>query len=426
MAERLPRHGGMVIIGGGECGAHTAFALRERGWAGPVTVIGDEPVLAYERPPLSKASMVSEQWQPVHPYPAGAFADAGIRALTSTRVDRILPAGRTIQIAGRLLGYDRLLLAVGASPRRLPLPHGDGLLYLRTVQDARTIRAALGPGRRIAILGAGFIGLELAAAARTAGSGVVVIEGADRALGRAVPAAVAQEVTALHQAKQVQFRFGTTITAARRTGRQAVLALSTGEREIFDAVIAGIGAVPSTGLAEAAGLATDNGIAADECLRTSDTDIFAAGDCVSFPHRLFGGARIRLEAWRNALDMAATAAGNLLGAAKPHEAIPWFWSDHYDHSLHVAGLSSLATRYITRHRPDGVSIAFGLDDDNRLTCASAFGPGSTAARDIRLAEAMLRAETRPVPAQLADPGVPLKKLLSASPSPADERRAQRA
>jgi 3-phenylpropionate/trans-cinnamate dioxygenase ferredoxin reductase subunit len=184
----------------------------------------------------------------------------------------------------------------------------------------------------------------------------------------------------------------------------------------FDTVVAGVGAVPETGLAEKAGLAIDNGVRVDDRLTTSDPDIFAAGDCCSFPHPLYGGHRIRLEAWRNAQDQGRAVARNMLGDERPFAAVPWFWSDQFDLTLQIAGLPDAAAQEVVRDRPDGVTIRFGLGDDGRLLSAAAIGTGNAVAKDIRLAEMLIARRAVPDSATLADPAVPLKSLLRQAPS----------
>jgi 3-phenylpropionate/trans-cinnamate dioxygenase ferredoxin reductase subunit len=406
-------HGGMLIVGGGECGARAAVTLREKGWAGAITLVGRETLHAYERPPLSKTAMTSEACEPVHPFAKDQFDTLAIDLRTSSEVARIEPHRHQALLSdGAVIGYDKLLLAVGAQPRRLPFPAKAGLLYLRTHADALRIKSELVPGRQIGILGAGLIGLELAASARALGCEVTVIEAADRALGRAVPAPVAAQVTALHESQGVQFRWSTTVEQLDRIDEQLIAHTSDGKLLRFDVISVGIGAAPDISLAQVTGLAIDNGIAVDDRLRTSSADVFAAGDCASFPHPLFDGRRIRVESWRNAHNQAVTAAANMLGADQPYTAIPGFWSDQYDHTLQVTGLSALTSELVARTRDDSTVVHFGLDSGGRLVCASGFGPGSSVARDIKLAEKIIEEVGRPTTADLAASAVPLKALLT--------------
>lgn len=409
--DNFAPHGGMVIVGGGECGARAAFALRDKGWSGDVTVIGAEDLHAYERPPLSKSMMLGGKFDPVHPYSLDDFLTARIRLLRSTRVCEIKPTEHRIILEdGSHLGYAYLLLAVGGTPRRLPLPSSKDLLYLRTYEDALAILDQLQTDRNVCVIGAGLIGLEIAASARTRGCSVTVIEFADRALVRAVPPQVAAKVVELHQEKGVRFHWSTSATAVDRVDDKSLVTLSTGETLAFDAVAVGIGSVPNTDLAESAGLTVANGIAVDDRLRTSASEIFAAGDCTSFPHPIFGNTRMRLEAWRNALDQSLTAATNMLGGDESYRVIPWFWSDQYDHTLQVSGLPSLSMKTVERIRPDGVTIYFGLDEADRLVSASAIAPGNSVAKDIKAAQVLMSEGIHPTAAQLSDPALPILQI----------------
>jgi 3-phenylpropionate/trans-cinnamate dioxygenase ferredoxin reductase component len=409
---------GIVVVGGGECGARAVFELRAAGWTGPVTLVGAEDALPYERPPLSKSVMTGAA-QPTPLYDAAALRDADIGFIAGTAAIDIDRERRELVLAdGRRIPYERMLLATGAIPRRLPLHTGalDGVHYLRSQADALALRERLRPGARIGIIGGGFIGLELAASATERGCAVTVIEAAGRLMGRAVPAELAAILAARHDQAGVDVRCETSVAQLESRGQAVLIEHTTGDALECDAVVVGIGAVPETTLAEKAGLAVDNGIQVDDRLRTSDPDIFAAGDCCSFPHSLYDNRRIRLEAWRNAHDQGAAAARNLLGADQPYAAVPWFWSDQYELSLHVTGLPDAATSEVLRQRRDGVEIRFGLGSDGRLLSAAAVGPGNTAAKDIRLAEMLIAARSAPDPTALADPATDLKALLRAAKS----------
>jgi 3-phenylpropionate/trans-cinnamate dioxygenase ferredoxin reductase subunit len=314
-----------------------------------------------------------------------------------------------VLLEGETLSYERLLLATGARPRPLPLPGADGptVVTLRTLDDAARIRAALGPGRHLAVIGGGFIGLELAASARKLGAEVTVIEALPRLLTRGVPAEVAQVLYERHIAEGVSFHFGARLTAITAAG--VVLVEDTVIRA--DLVVVGIGALPNTELAVAAGLAIDNGIAVDATLATSDPDIFAAGDCCSFPQPLYDDRRVRLESWRSAQEQGTLAARNMLGSAEPVSGVPWFWSDQHDLSLQIAGLAEGAVTHVHRALKDGAFVLFHLGPDGRLLAASGIGAGNAVAKDIRLAEMLIARRAHPDPAALADPVVNLKRLL---------------
>jgi 3-phenylpropionate/trans-cinnamate dioxygenase ferredoxin reductase component len=396
----------MAIVGGGECGARAAFALRGAGYRGPVTLIGDEAELPYERPPLSKAPL-NGRIAPKSVAEAPRYAAAGIVTALGGPVAEIDRGGRAVLLAdGRRIPYERLLIATGAAARRLPLAEGQPVAHLRTVADARRIRAAARPGRRVVIVGGGFVGLELAATLRSIGVAVTVLEAAPRVLGRAVLPEIAAVLAARHAAAGVEIR---TAVAVEAVAADAV-ALADGSRIPADLVVVGIGAVPATGLAERAGLAIDDGIAVDATLATSDPDIFAAGDCCAFPCGP-DARRVRLESWRNAQDQGNHVAGSMLGAAAPYGRTPWFWSDQYELTLQVAGLPDPGAPAVRRALGGGAFVLFQLDAAGRLAAASGIGPGNAVARDIRLAEMLIERAAAPDPAALADPAVGLKSLL---------------
>lgn len=405
---------GMVVVGAGECGARAAMALREQGYGGPVTLVGAEPHLPYERPPLSKDAMTGDP-APREIVSRQRLSEAAVVLVASTEAQAIDRPAKSVRLgSGATLPYEKLLLATGASPRRLPLAEASRhCAYLRTLDDARAIRARLGPGSRLAVVGGGFIGLELAASARRTGAGVTVIEAQPRILGRAVPAEIAAVIHARHAAEGVRLLTGRGIAAIADTPGGVRLRLADGEMVEADLAVIGIGAVPDTRLAAQAGLAVDNGIAVDETLRTDDAAIFAAGDCCSFPLNLYGGRRVRLEAWRNAQEQGALAARNMLGAAEPHAAVPWFWSDQYDLGLQIAGLADAATETVRRDLGGDAFILFHLRPDGRLLAASGIGPGTAVARDIRLAEMLIAKGARPPREKLAAPEIKLKSLLAA-------------
>ncbi|UVK41416.1 FAD-dependent oxidoreductase [Mesorhizobium sp. AR10] len=405
----------MIIIGAGECGGRAALALRDLGYDGPVTLVGDEPHLPYERPPLSKDAMVSEAPEIKAIATDETFAARSIRHIHSVQAVAIDRAVHTVRLSdGAVLPYDKLLLATGSIPRKLPmLGLGGRCVYLRTFNDALAIRAHLRAGNRIAIVGGGFIGLELAAAARKLGADVTVIEAQPRILMRGVPAEIAEIVHAAHETEGVNILCGEGIAAIADDGAEVRITLAGGRDIVADLAVIGIGAVPVTGLAAEAGLTIDNGIAVDAELRTSDPDIFAAGDCCSFPLAVYSGRRVRLEAWRNAQEQGALAAKNMLGAGEAHAAVPWFWSDQYGLSLQIAGLSDEGHSSVRRDLGDGAFILFHLAQDGRLVAASGIGTGNSVARDIRLTEMLIGKRARPAPEALGSQAFKLKSLLAA-------------
>ncbi|WP_439631348.1 NAD(P)/FAD-dependent oxidoreductase [Shinella sp.] len=403
-----------VIVGAGECGARAAFALRDKGFEGTITLIGSETHLPYERPPLSKDALVAGAGPKFVAEPE-RYIEAGIDLLlgrTVSGIDRI--AKSVVMADGTVAPYDKLLLATGARPRALSgTIHGGRIATLRSHNDATRIRAHLVEGSHVAILGAGFIGLELAASARRLGATVTLVEGLPRVLSRGVPAEIAEIVTKRHLAEGVEILCGAKVARVEELAGEVRILLDDGRVVSANLLVVGIGAVPNTELAQAAGLTVENGIAVDGLLRTSDPDIFAAGDCTSYPLPLYGDRRVRLESWRNAQEQGQLAAANMLGGVEAHAAVPWFWSDQYDMTLQIAGLADGAVTTVRREMGEEAFILFHLDAEGRLIAASGIGPGTAVARDIRLAEMLIAARAHPDPAALVANHVKLKSLLAA-------------
>lgn len=393
-----------VIVGAGECGTRAAFALREAGFDGGIILVGAELHLPYERPPLSKPGPNGTTVREIAP--RERFAEAGITLLTGVEATALERRGRKVRLSdGRALPYDKLLLATGARPRTLPGdPQGYALTF-RTRDDAARIYDQARPGMQAVLIGAGLIGLELAAELRRRGVAVSVVEMADRALGRCVPASLARALTERHRREGIDFHFGAAVTGFAA----GAATLATGEVLPADLIVASVGVVPNTELAQAAGLAVDNGICTDARLHTDDPDVLAAGDCAACDHPRYG--RIRFESWRNAQDQGGAAARAMLGDRTPFAQIPWFWSDQYDLGLQVAGLPLPDHTTVTRALHGEARIEFHLSPDGRLAAASGLGPGTAVAKDIRLAEMLIAKEARPAPEALADPAVNLKQLL---------------
>ncbi|RKP48941.1 ferredoxin reductase [Cohnella endophytica] len=407
---------GIVIVGAGEAGARAALELRECGWTGSITLIGKESRAPYERPPLSKSALVEES----EPSPAFILDETKldrlrIQLITDSKVSEIDRNGRNVLMEdGCRIPYHRLLLTTGASPRKLALEGSDtsGVLGLRSFGDALAIRSRLLPGKHIVVIGGGFIGLEVAASAREKGCEVTIVEVGPRILMRGVPLPIAEVVEARHRSAGVEFKLGIGLAKIELEGDRYAIILADGTVVRCDTIIAGIGAIPETSLAAACGLDIDNGIVVNDKLTTSDPHIYAAGDCCSFPHALYDGQRIRLEAWRNAQDQGIVAARNMAGASESYAAVPWFWSDQYDLTLQVAGLPDRAATMVRRESPDGgFQVYFHLAEDGRIVAASGIGRGGLA-KEIRVAEMLIEREARPDPASLMNPEVKLKTLLA--------------
>ena len=397
---------GMVIVGAGECGCRAALALREAGFTGTVTLIGGEPHDPYERPPLTKPADGGAKLTTIAT--RQHLADNAIDYRAATWVTAIDRAARTIACTdGSRLPYTKLLLATGAAPRALPGDAAGVAKVMRTYDDAKAIYTAASAGTNIVIIGAGLIGLELAATLRQRGTAVTVVEAAPAAMQRAVLPAIADAIVARHRAEGVGLEFSAMVDAVAADA----VTLTDGRTLPADLVVAAIGVTPVTDLAAAAGLAVDNGIVVDRHLRTADPDVYAAGDCCSFP--LSDGRHVRLESWRAAQQHGTTAARNMAGHDETYTAVPWFWSDQYDLGLQVAGLPDPARPTVRRDVGPDAFILFQFDDAGGLMSASGLGPGRTVAKDVRLADMIIERGGRPTADDLANPAVNLKKLLRA-------------
>lgn len=405
MSERI------VIVGAGEAGTRAALSLREQKWKGEIVLVGEEPETPYERPPLSKA-VIKEQTHPPLLCNQEKLQEQQIDFRPGTTVRRIDRGSHELALSNEVkVRYDRLLLATGAIARPLNIPGGQHALLLRSLDDAKRLRKRFAPESRLILVGAGFIGLELAAAAVGLGCRVTVLEQTPRIMCRGVPGTVAQNVEELHRQAGVELHCGITIAEIRKENGEFKALARGGQEWTADTVVAGIGAAPQTRLAETSGLELENGIRVNGELRTSDPDIYAAGDCCSFPHPLFEHRRIRLEMWRSAREQAECAARNLTGSHQMFQAVPWFWSDQYDQTLQMAGLPDYGSQQVLRQRADGVKLHFELTDENRLVCVAAVGQGNSVAKDVRLGERLIENRVTIGAESLADPNLPLKKLL---------------
>ncbi len=399
----------MVILGGGKAGARAIVGLRGYGWEGPITLINDENLLPYDRPPLSKAALTEE----AEPVPTSLLdldmmTSLKVTHLRHTAAIKINRGSQTIILSnGKNLLYHRLLIAAGATARKLPLEDAERALTLRDFGDARKIRQALATQKSVAIIGGGFIGLELAAAANKRGCKVTVIESQPRILMRGVTDEIAGQIAARHASASVLIL--TEVTVARIDPQ--TVTLTDGRVVDAEILIAGIGAAPRTQFAQNAGLLLDNGIACDSKMQTSDPFIWAAGDCCSFIHPIFDNMRMRLESWRNASDQAVIAVENMMGASREFTSVPWFWSDQYDLTLQIAGVPSLGLSTVRRNLRDGAFIICHSNAEGRLVGASGIGRGNIIARDVRLLELLIGKQARPSATQLSDPDFQLKSLI---------------
>lgn len=395
-----------VVIGAGQAGAALVAKLRGGGFDGQITLIGDEPVPPYQRPPLSKKYLLGEMaLERLFLRPESYYAEAGIDLCTGTRVTGIDRAARTIATESGDFAYDHLVLATGSTPRHLPEAIGgnlQGVYPMRDLRDADRMAPEFRTGAHLLIIGGGYIGLEAAAVAAMKGLKVTLVEAAGRILQRVAARETSDYFRALHQKHGVRIIEGTGLKRLTGSPRITGAVLSDGTGLDIDFAITGIGILPETGLAEAAGLEIDNGIRVDAKGRTSDKAIWAVGDCASFPHQ---GQRLRLESVPNAIDMGECVAANIMGAAQDYLPRPWFWSDQYDVKLQIAGLNTGYTHVITRQ--EGEDTSFWYYKDNQLLAVDAMN----APRAYMVGKRLIEAGRSADPGLVADPGTALKSLL---------------
>jgi 3-phenylpropionate/trans-cinnamate dioxygenase ferredoxin reductase subunit len=402
---------GVVIVGGGQAGFQAAASLRSGGYAEPIRIVGAEPHHPYQRPPLSKSLLLGKTDGPPLFYRQPAFyAAQAVDLLLSETVTAIDPAARRVElVGGSHLSFDALLLATGARVRTLPIEGAelDGVLYLRTLDEAQELRSRLLASASVAVIGGGFIGLEVAAAARMLGREVTVIEVADRLMGRVVAPVISEHYRLMHKERGVEVVLGARpVRLEGEAGRVRTVLMEDGMRHPADLVVVGIGVQPNAELAAAAGLPCGNGIAVDERARTTDPAILAAGDCALHPNRFARGA-IRLESVQNAVDQARAAAATILGQDQPYDTPPWFWTDQYEAKLQMVGISLGHDASVLRGDPaSGRFSVFYFAGENLIAIDSVNRPG-----DHLAGRKMLAAGTALVPAEAADEGFDLKAAL---------------
>lgn len=399
-----------VVIGAGQAGGWTAKTLRDDGFEGRVIIIGDENFAPHERPPLSKEVLLGDAEKDVCLlWPPGTLEDAGIELRLGESVASIDADGHTLTLGnGETIGWNKLMIATGGRARTLPVDGADmdGVYTLRTIDDAEAIRARLTSGANVLVVGAGWIGLEVAAAARKSNANATVIELADRVCARALTQEMSDWVHALHVRHGVDIRLSAAFERFEGDGKLERAVLGDGTAIACDIAVIGIGLVPNTELAEQAGLAVDNGIVVDEHGQTSHPDIYAAGDVTNHPNPLLG-RRVRLESWENAQNQAINAAKAMLGAPQSYAEIPWFWSDQYDANIQMMGLPEDWNETVTRgDRDAGEFIEFYLKDGEIQGAAAINNP-----RDLRFTRRMMTSGKKFDAASLADPDVKLQKLM---------------
>ncbi len=401
---------GVVIVGAGQAGFQIAASLRGHGYEGRIALIGDEPNLPYQRPPLSKGFMVGEQdIEGTALRPLAFYQSHRIDLVTGAKVIKIDPMSRSVSLAsGRCLPYEALVLAVGARNRKLPIKGAelDGVCYLRTDAEAIEIQQRLEYARNIVVIGGGFIGLELAAAACTLGKSVRVLELQSRLMPRVVSPILSGFYRDLHISKGVEISLDVALSEiSGLQGRVTKLVLSDGSVCPADLVLVGIGVVPNVELAGNAGLSVSDGIVVDEHLRTEDESIYAIGDCADHPNP-FAGGRVRIESVQNAVDQAKCVAAAIVGRSDNYRAVPWFWTDQFDIKLQMAGLSRGYGRIVTRGEPESRKFSVFYFRDDRLAAVDSVNrPG-----DHLAGRKLIGAGTQITPEQAADLSVDLKAI----------------
>jgi NADPH-dependent 2,4-dienoyl-CoA reductase/sulfur reductase-like enzyme len=402
---------GVVIIGGGQAGGRAAESLRREGFAGAVTLVGAEAWLPYERPSLSKDMLIHSEVEKIEWVQTENFyRDHAVTLHLGDAVRQIDHAARRVELeSGTWLDYGVLVLATGARVRRLDLPGAEGHVhYVRTLEDSRELSARLKPASRIAIIGAGFIGLEVAAAAIARGAAVTVFETGPAPLGRVVPGIVGEAYRALHEARGVIFHFGVRPVAVHQMQDHLAVEIEGGELVAADTIVVGIGVIPNAELAVEAGLETERGVLTDEFAATSDPHIFAIGDVAQHVAPLLG-RRVLLESWQNAQNQAMSLARNLVIGRPPqaHAELPWFWSDQYEFNLQMFGLHVPGGEIISRGTPGASGWTVLQLLGGTLTCAI----GLNASREVRAARELMNLRVRLDAASLADAATPLMSIL---------------
>jgi NADPH-dependent 2,4-dienoyl-CoA reductase/sulfur reductase-like enzyme len=402
----------VLIIGSGQAGGRAAEALRLGGHAGPITMIGDESHLPYERPALSKgflndASLEQIAWV----RPSAWYTQSGITLLRGRKALRIDRVHGAVELDDRSrIAYQTLILTTGTRARPLVLEGSDHprLSYLRTIEDSQRLQRCLAPGAHIVVIGAGFIGMEVAAAARSRDCAVTVLELADVPMARGIPPLLGSFYADLHRQRGVDLRTSTSVRRITDENGRALVQTDNGDAFLADAVVVGIGVVPNVDLALTAGLEIENGLVVDEYGRTRDSRIYAAGDVTSHFNPLLG-RRVRLESWQNAQNQAIAVARNILGAAKPYAEVPWFWSDQFDLNLQIAGIPQAGDEVVQRGILGRGPVVFFHLRDGKLAAAV----GINSARDVRFGKEIIAVGGAASAAELADPSISLASICGA-------------
>lgn len=401
----------IVIAGAGHAAGQVIATLRQHKFKGRIVLVGDERYLPYQRPPLSKKFLAGKMAvERLYVKPESFYDDPQIELRLQTAVSAIDRNAKTLQVEdGDDIRYDKLVLALGSRARTLPVEGADleHVHYLRSITDVEGIRAEFAAGRQMVIIGAGYIGLEVAAVACGLGLDVTVVEMADRVMSRVVSPEISDFYQIEHTNHGVKLRLSTNVTALRGKKRVKAVEIGDGKEIPADFVIVGIGILPNTEMAAQAGLDVGNGIVVDDRCQTSDKDIYAVGDCTSHPSNIYG-RQIRLESVHNALEQAKTAAGNLCGKVSHYSDVPWFWSDQFDLKLQIAGLSEGYDDVVIRGNPAERSFACLYLRDDRLIAVDAVN----APRDFVQSKALIASHATFAVDDLANPEVSLRDLAT--------------
>ena len=412
VARRMRPMENVVIVGAGHGAGQVCVSLRQNGFEGAITLIGEESWYPYQRPPLSKKYLAGEMpAERLYFKPQTYYSDQGIDVRLETRVAGIDRSARTVTTDnGEAVGWTQLVLATGSRPRRLDVEGTDlaGIHYLRGINDVDAIRDGVAPGRRIAIIGAGYIGLEVAAVAARAGLEVTVVEMENRVMSRVVTPELSGFYEKVHRGEGVRFEMSTGVARFAGDGHVDGVVLDSGKTLDVDTVVIGIGIVPNAELAADAGLGVANGIVVDDHCRTSDPAIYAIGDCTWHPNAVLGYS-LRLESVHNALEQAKTAAANICGTETEYAQVPWFWSDQYDLKLQIAGLSRGYDEFVMRGNPEDHSFSCLYLRDGQLISVDAVN----SPKDFIQSKALIAAHARIDPGTLADTGIQLKDMTGA-------------
>lgn len=398
-----------IIIGAGQAGASLVAKLRKEGFDGKITLIGEEDALPYQRPPLSKAYLLGDMTKErLFLRPASFYEENDVELRLGARVQEIDTTQKTVRLEGETLTYDQLALTTGSTPQRLPAAIGgelENVFYVRTLADADAMAPHFNSGARVLVVGGGYIGLEAAAVAAKRDVDVTLVEMSDRILQRVAAPETSDYFRDLHTSHGVNIHEGTGLKRLLGKSKVTAAEFTDGTSAAFDFVIVGVGITPNASLAEMAGLDLDNGIKTDTNGRTSNSDIWAAGDCASFPYR---NDRIRLESVPNAIEMAENVAENMIGSANTYIPKVWFWSDQYDVKLQIAGLNTGYDHVAVRHGADHLSRSHWYFSGDTLLAVDAMNDP----RAYMIGKRLIEAGKSPKINEITDPNTDLKALLS--------------